>query len=139
MCHIGSKFCKFYLNKIGFTLGELAYLVEGFRVFRLKEVFWYSECEHNRLEIKLEILGFFFLKVWEGGGNGFLGFEICGWGKGLCDEPSQLICLLWDSFDLGYGNGYMWMGISTTLKTMHQFVWLESQIMYPSNHLDLVC
>jgi len=26
---------------------------------------------------------------------------------GLCDEPSQLICLLWDSFDLGYGNGDM--------------------------------
>jgi hypothetical protein len=40
----------------------LAYLVEGFRVFRLKEVFWYSECGHNRLEIKLEILGFFFKK-----------------------------------------------------------------------------
>jgi hypothetical protein len=25
----------------------------------------------------------------------------------LCDEPSQFICLLGDSFDLGYGNGDM--------------------------------
>jgi hypothetical protein len=39
-CYIGSKFCKLYLNKLGFTLGEWAYLVKVFRVFRLKERFF---------------------------------------------------------------------------------------------------
>ncbi len=47
-CCIASKFCKFYLIRIGFTLGELVYLVEMFRPFRLKHVLLCSLCRHDK-------------------------------------------------------------------------------------------
>ncbi len=37
--HIGSNFWKFYLIRIGFTLGDLVSLVKVFGLFRLKWTF----------------------------------------------------------------------------------------------------
>jgi hypothetical protein len=37
--HNGSNFWKFYLIKIGFTLGKLVSLVKVFRLFRLERIF----------------------------------------------------------------------------------------------------
>jgi len=37
---IGSNFWKFYLIRIGFTLGELVSLVKVFRLFRLERIFF---------------------------------------------------------------------------------------------------
>jgi len=37
--------CKFYLINTGFTLGELVYLVEMFRLFRLKWVFCFQNVD----------------------------------------------------------------------------------------------
>ncbi len=44
---IAFKFCNFYLIKTSFTLGEHVYLIEMFRLFKWKWIFWCSECEQN--------------------------------------------------------------------------------------------
>ncbi len=54
-CHIASKFCKFYLIKTDFTLGEQVYLVEMFKPFILKRVLLCSKCRHGK-RIKQESL-----------------------------------------------------------------------------------
>jgi hypothetical protein len=40
------SFACFTLLKISFTLGELVYLMERFKLFRLKQVFWCLGCGH---------------------------------------------------------------------------------------------
>jgi hypothetical protein len=52
---IGSNFCKFYLIRTNFTLGEQVYLLEVFKLFKLKWIFWCSEREHNKW-IKVNVI-----------------------------------------------------------------------------------
>ncbi len=87
--HIGSKFCKFYFIRINFKLGDLVFLVEMFRLFKLKWVFWCSKHEHNRW-IKQENLGIFLSEKVMVAIFWVLKFvvEVLG----LCDEPICYFC-----------------------------------------------